>query len=188
MTISRQTYDIIITVFFCWACFLACKEIIHVIDILRNVRRLRLSMSNSDSAIKLINTEYIDGKKNIKIMISSDIIILLCFGIEAYSYRSSIRLFSLFLVLTIVILLLVFRFIFVYRYAEDAYLEKDVLVCIDGIYTKAECTFSLIGECSEEVNALQYINVQSEKMKKPKQFQIIERDDEVVQIIKTYYR
>lgn len=185
---SRQMYDIIITVFFCWACFLTYKQIISVKEILSNYHRLRLTMSNSDSAIRLVNTEYIDSKKNIRTLMLSDIILIFCFGIQAYIYRSSLRIFLLFFILTIIILLSLVRFVFEYRYAEDAFLEKDALVCIDGIYTKAEYAFSLVGQWSEEVNTLQYVAVQSEKMKKPKQFQITERDDEVAQIIKTYYQ
>ncbi|MCH5267331.1 MAG: hypothetical protein J1E62_03215 [Lachnospiraceae bacterium] len=188
---SRQTYDIIITVFFCWVCFLVYKEIKFLKKILTYSHRLRQIMSNSATAIRLINTEYVDSKKNLLILTICDIVVTVCLGFQAYigiinpAFRRSTPVFF---ILTIVMLLAGIRAALVYRYAEDAFLEKDVLVCIDGIYTKAEQTFSFAGQWSEGENKLQYVTVQSEKMKNPKQFKIIEKDDEVVEIIKKYYQ
>lgn len=171
-------WDVLLVIVWGWFCF---PMIVRFINTMKGYKKMKMIHNFGISSIKLVDIQH-KKEEYLKTILFA----LFALGLAIYCIYVNRRVKSVsfeivFCFMIIHQILGITQLLFIKKHGEFAYLTKSFFVSIDGEFSKKDCKFSVEKNLQEKDSM--YLTILKGKKEQLYRFEIIEKPEEVVQII-----
>lgn len=176
-------WEVLLVVVWGWFCF---PTVVRFINTIKGYNKIKMIHSYGIASVKLIDVQQ---KK--EDYLKAILFALVALGLVFYCIYVNMRIKSIsfgivFCFMIINQILGIIQLLIIKKYGEFAYLTKSFFVSIYGEFSQKDCKFSVEKNLQEKESM--YLTVLKGKKEQLYRFEVIEKPEEVVQMIEEFYQ